>query len=171
MEFGIFNSLFTPHQAYEHEADQWAVEAQRLRNEVTWTKAADRAGFKYTWATEHHFLTEYSHLSSNEAFPGYLAGGTERIHLGSGIFNITPPVAHPARVAEKVAMLDHLSGGRFEFGVGRGSSSTEQRGFGITDPRLTREMVDETLPQIVRMWQETDYSFQGRFFSMPKSNV
>jgi len=120
MEFGIFNSLFTPHQAYEAEADQWAVEAQRLRNEVTWTKAADRAGFKYTWATEHHFLTEYSHLSSNEGFLGYLAGVTDRIHLGSGIFNITPPVCHPARVAEKVAMLDHLSGGRLIVGVGAG---------------------------------------------------
>ena len=99
MEFGIFNSLYTPHQVYEDEADQWAVEAQRLRNEVAWTKAADRAGFKYSWATEHHFLTEYSHLSSNEAFLGYMAGVTERIHLGSGIFNVTPPVAHPARVA------------------------------------------------------------------------
>ena len=90
MEFGIFNSLHTPHQVYEAEADQWAVEARRLRNEVDWTRAADQAGFKYTWATEHHFLTEYSHLSSNEGFMGYLAGVTDRIHLGSGIFNITP---------------------------------------------------------------------------------
>ena len=48
----------------------------------------------------------------------YLAARTERIHLGSGIFNITPPVNHPARVAERVAMLDHLSDGRFEFGIG-----------------------------------------------------
>ena len=90
MEFGIFNSLHTPHQVYEAEADQWAVEAQRLRNEVAWTKAADRAGFKYTWATEHHFLTEYSHLSSNEGFLGYLAGVTERIHVGSGIEKYFP---------------------------------------------------------------------------------
>ena len=171
MEFGIFNSLFTPHQAYEDEADQWAVETQRLRNEVEWTKAADRNGFKYTWATEHHFLTEYSHLSSNEAFLGYLAGVTERIHLGSGIFNITPPVAHPAKVAEKVAMLDHLSGGRFEFGVGRGSSSTEQRGFGINDPEETKAMVDEVLPEFKKMWRENDYSFQGKYFSLPPRNV
>ncbi|HEY5165262.1 MAG TPA: LLM class flavin-dependent oxidoreductase, partial [Acidimicrobiia bacterium] len=171
MEFGIFNSLFTPHQAYEAEADQWAVEAQRLRNEVTWTKAADRAGFKYSWATEHHFLTEYSHLSSNEAFLGYLAGVTERIHLGSGIFNITPPVSHPARVAEKVAMLDHLSGGRFEFGVGRGSSSTEQRGFGIMNPEETKAMVDEVLPEFKKMWRENDYSFRGKYFSLPPRNV
>jgi len=80
-------------------------------------------------------------------------------------------VNHPARTAEKVAMLDLLSDGRFEFGVGRGSSTTEQRGFGIEDSELTREMVDEVLPQIVRMWAETDYSFDGRFFSMPKRNV
>jgi len=171
MEFGLFNSLFTPHQVYEAEADQWPVEAQRLRNEVAWTKAADRVGFKYTWATEHHFLTEYSHLSSNEAFLGYLAGVTERIHLGSGIFNITPPVSHPARVAERVAMLDHLSNGRFEFGVGRGSSTTEQRGFGILDPEDTKRMVDEVLPEFKRMWRENEYSFQGQYFSMPPRNV
>src|ERR1700737_3551027 len=155
MEFGIFNSLYTPHQAYEAEADQWAVEAQRLRNEVTWTKAADRAGFKYTWATEHHFLTEYSHLSTNESFLAYVAALTSRIHIGSGIFNVTPPVNHPARVAERVAVLDMLSGGRFEFGMGRGSSTTEQKGFGISDPDVTRDMFDEVVPQFKRMWRET----------------
>jgi alkanesulfonate monooxygenase SsuD/methylene tetrahydromethanopterin reductase-like flavin-dependent oxidoreductase (luciferase family) len=101
----------------------------------------------------------------------YLAGVTNRIHVGSGIINITPPVNPPARVAERVAMLDHLSGGRFEFGVGRGSSTTEQRGFGIEDPELTKEMVDEVLPQFKRMWTETNYSFDGRFFSMPPRNV
>jgi alkanesulfonate monooxygenase SsuD/methylene tetrahydromethanopterin reductase-like flavin-dependent oxidoreductase (luciferase family) len=171
MEFSLFNSLYTPHQAYEDADDQWAVEAQRLKNEIAWTVAADAAGFKYTWATEHHFLTEYSHLSSNEVFLGYLAGVTERIHLGSGIFNITPPVSHPAKVAEKVAMLDHLSNGRFEFGMGRGSSSTEQRGFGITDPELTKAMVDEVMPEFKRMWAENEYSFDGKYFSLPPRNV
>jgi alkanesulfonate monooxygenase SsuD/methylene tetrahydromethanopterin reductase-like flavin-dependent oxidoreductase (luciferase family) len=165
VEFGLFNSLYVPKDHPE------ITEASRLRDEIELVKAADRAGFKYTWATEHHFLDEYSHLSANEAFLGYLAAATERIHVGSGIFNITPPVSHPARVAEKVAVLDHLSGGRFEFGVGRGSSTTETKGFGIEDSDVTREMVDETLPQIVRMWKETDYSFQGRFFSMPQRNV
>ncbi len=171
MEFGLFNSLYTPRSTYQGVDDQWAVEAQRLQNEINWTIAADQAGFKYTWATEHHFLTEYSHLSSNEAFLGYLAGVTERIHLGSGIFNITPPVSHPARVAEKVAMLDHLSGGRFEFGMGRGSSTTEQRGFGITDPEDTKSMIDEVIPQFKHMWRETDYSYDGKYFSLPPRNV
>lgn len=169
MEFGIFNSLYLPHQLSDKDPD---AEHKRLMDEVEWVKAADRAGFKYTWATEHHFLTEYSHLSANESFLGFLAGVTERIHLGSGIFNITPPVNHPARVAERVAMLDHLSGGRFEFGWGRGSSSTEQKGFGIEDPELTKEMVDETLPQIVAMWRAEKYGpYDGKFFSMPERNV
>ncbi len=171
MEFSLFNSLYTPHQAYESVDDQWSVEAQRLKNEIAWTIAGDRSGFKYTWATEHHFLTEYSHLSASEVFLGYLAGVTERIHLGSGIFNITPPVSHPARVAEKVAMLDHLSNGRFEFGMGRGSSTTEQRGFGITDPDETKRMFDEVVPEFKKMWAENDYEFDGEFFSMPPRNV
>jgi len=171
MEFGLFNSGYTPRQSYEDEADQWAVEHQRLQNEVAWTVAADKAGFKYSWATEHHFLTEYSHLSSNEAFIAYLLAKTEQIHMGSGIFNITPPVSHPARIAEKVAMLDTLSKGRFEFGVGRGSSTTEQRGFGIDDPELTKEMIDEVLPEFKKMWRESSYSFDGKFFKMPPRNV
>src|SRR3954453_14561431 len=161
MEFGLFNSACVLPQFNGDEH-------RRIMDEVAIVQAADRVGFKYTWATEHHFLTEYSHLSANEVFLGYLAAATERIHIGSGIFNITPPVSPPARVAEKVAMLDHLSGGRFEFGMGRGSSSTEQKGFGINDPELTREMFDEVIPEFKKMWRDEMYSFDGKFFSMPE---
>jgi alkanesulfonate monooxygenase SsuD/methylene tetrahydromethanopterin reductase-like flavin-dependent oxidoreductase (luciferase family) len=169
MEFGIFNSLYMPHQLSDLDPEH--AEANRLRDEVAWTVAADRAGFKYTWATEHHFLTQYSHLSANESFLAYVAALTDNIHLGSGIFNVTPPVNHPARVAERVAILDILSEGRFEFGMGRGSSTTEQRGFGIHDPQLTTLMFDEVVPQFRHMWKETEYAFEGQFFSMPPRNV
>src|SRR5437764_4315887 len=128
MEFGIFNSLYLPHHLTEKDPEH--AEHNRLLDEVMWTKAADRAGFKYTWATEHHFLTEYSHLSANESFLAYVAAVTERIHVGSGIFNITPPVNHPARVAERGAVLDPLSGARCEFRMGRGPAAPEQRCFG-----------------------------------------
>src|SRR3954449_7464548 len=138
MEFGLFNSACVLPQFNGDEH-------RRIMDEVAIVQAAERVGFKYTWATEHHFLTEYSHLSANEVFLGYVAALTDRIHLGSGIFNITPPVNHPARVAERVAMLDHLSNGRFEFGPGRGSSTTEQGGFGIDDPDLTKGMYDEVI--------------------------
>ena len=169
MEFGIFNAACVlPRYVEQHGA---SAEHDRLMDEVAFIVAADKAGFKYTWASEHHFLTTYSHLSDSESFLAFVAAKTSDIHIGSGIFNITPPVNHPARVAEKVAMLDHLSGGRVEFGVGRGSSSTEQRGFGIEDPELTRDMVAETLPEIVRMFKDEPYSYDGKFFSMPERDV
>jgi len=169
MEFGIFNSVCVlPRYVEQHGA---SAEHDRIMDEVAYVEAADKAGFKYAWVTEHHFLTTYSHLSANESFLAFAASRTENIHLGSGIFNITPPVNHPARIAERVAMLDHLSRGRFEFGTGRGSSTTEQKGFGIEDSELTREMVAETLPQIVRMWKDEEYSYDGKFFSMPTRNV
>jgi alkanesulfonate monooxygenase SsuD/methylene tetrahydromethanopterin reductase-like flavin-dependent oxidoreductase (luciferase family) len=170
MEFGIFNSMCMPpkiRKAYGANSEH-----QRVLDEIAYVKAADAAGFKYAWVTEHHFLDEYSHLSASESFIAFAAAQTSNIHIGSGIFNITPPVNHPARIAERVAMLDHLSEGRFEFGTGRGSSTTEQRGFGIEDPELTREMVAETLPQIVKMWTEETYpGFEGEFFTMPDRKV
>ncbi len=169
MEFGLFNSVYVPHHL--SDADPGA-EHQRIMDEAAVVEAADRVGFKYTWVTEHHFLPEYSHMSASEAFLGYLAGRTERIHIGSGIFNITPPVNHPARIAERVAMLDHLTEGRFEFGMGRGSSTTEQAGFGIDDPDLTKEMFDEVVGEFRHMWADGEYAgHDGRFFSMPARTV
>ena len=131
----------------------------------------DRAGWKYVWSVEHHFLEEYSHISASEIFLPYVAARTKRIHVGSAIYNITPPVNHPARMAERVAMLDHLSEGRFEFGTGRGSSSTEFKGFGIPDGDDDARMYDESLREILRMWRETKYSYEGKYFSMPERNV
>ncbi|MGH9120799.1 MAG: LLM class flavin-dependent oxidoreductase, partial [Acidimicrobiales bacterium] len=169
MEFGIFNAVsLLPQYRERHGA---SAEHDRIMDELAYIRAADAAGFKYSWSSEHHFLTDYSHLSANESFMAFSAAQTTNIHLGSGIFNLTPPANHPARVAERVAMLDHLSEGRFEFGTGRGSSTTEQKGFGINEQELTRQMVAETLPQIVRMWKEEDYSYDGKFFSMPTRNV
>ena len=168
MEFGLFiggwvhDYLDGRNDAYEH---------QRLIDETRIAEAGDRSNWKYVWVTEHHFLTEYSHISANEIVMPHILARTERIRVASGIINVTPPVNHPARIAERVAMLDHLSGGRFDFGTGRGSSSTEQVGFGITDPDLTKEMFDEVMPQFRKMWSQDKYSFEGRFFTMPERNV
>jgi alkanesulfonate monooxygenase SsuD/methylene tetrahydromethanopterin reductase-like flavin-dependent oxidoreductase (luciferase family) len=169
MEFGIFHSGHVPTQT---TADaQRAMEHRRMHDEVEVAVAGDRNGFKYSWFTEHHFLEEYSHVSANEVLMGFAAARTERIHIGSGIFNLTPPVNHPARVAERVAMLDHLSRGRFELGTGRGSSSTEYLGFGIPGPDETRDLFDEALPEVVRMLTEAPYSHDGPGFSMPSRTV
>jgi alkanesulfonate monooxygenase SsuD/methylene tetrahydromethanopterin reductase-like flavin-dependent oxidoreductase (luciferase family) len=168
LEFGLFLGGYVPRLT---SGTPVFSEHDRIMSELRLCEVADQHAWKYAWFTEHHFLTEYSHISANEVLMPYVAGRTERLHVGSGIINITPPVNHPARVAERVAMIDHVSGGRFEFGTGRGSSSTEQAGFGITDPELTKEMFDEAIVEFKRMWRDQPYSFDGRFFTMPERNV
>lgn len=168
MEFGLFIGGWVP-DYLDGRDDAW--EHERLMNEVRVAEAGDRTNWRYVWVTEHHFLTEYSHISASEIVMPHILARTERIRVASGIINVTPPVNHPARIAERVAMLDHLSGGRFDFGTGRGSSTTEQAGFGITDPDLTKEMFDEVMPEFRKMWSQDSYAFEGRFFSMPERNV
>ena len=169
MEFGIFHS---GHVLNQENADaQRKAEHGRLMDEVAASVAGDQNGFKYSWWTEHHFLEQYSHVSASEVIMAYAAAKTDRIHHGSGIWNLTPPVNPPARVAERVAMMDHVTEGRFEWGTGRGSSSTEYQGFGIPDGDMTRAMHDEALPEILRMFRETRYSYDGTHFSMPERNV
>lgn len=169
MEFGLFVQGHVPR--HETEADPVNAEHDRIMRELDLAIHCDRNNFKYVWAVEHHFLEEYSHVSASEIFLPYLAALTKQIHIGSAIWNLTPPVNHPARTAERVAMLDHLSGGRFEFGTGRGSSSTEFKGFGIPDGDTTKAMYDEALREILRMWKTDNYSYDGKYFSMPERNV
>ncbi len=171
VEFGIFVQGYVP--ASRAEADPEA-EHHALIEETEYVIQADRSGFKYAWASEHHFLEEYSHLSANDVFLGYLAHATSRIHLGSGIFNPLPQVNHPAKVAEKAAMLDHLTRGRFEFGTGRGAGSHEILGFlpGIGDMDHTKEIWEETVAEFPRMWlQDTYQGFQGKHWSLPPRKV
>ncbi|MBP2582771.1 alkanesulfonate monooxygenase SsuD/methylene tetrahydromethanopterin reductase-like flavin-dependent oxidoreductase (luciferase family) [Streptomyces sp. PvR006] len=170
MEFGIFVQGYVGKRA---ETDPEA-EHKALMEETEYVIQADRSGFKYAWASEHHFLEEYSHLSANDVYLGYLAHATDRIHLGSGIFNPLAPVNHPVKVAEKVAMLDHLSGGRFEFGSGRGAGSHEILGFmpGITDMNHTKELWEETIAEFPKMWLQDEYvGFQGKHWSLPPRKV
>ena len=169
MEFGIFNAacLLPKYRAKHGDS----AEHDRIMDEVAFIVAADKAGFKYTWASEHHFLTDYSHLSASESFLAFVAAKTNSIHIGSGIFNITPPVNHPARIAERVAMLDHLSEGRFEFGTGRGSSTTEQKGFGIQSPTSPGRWWQKPSRRSCACGRTRSYSYEGKFFSMPTRNV
>jgi alkanesulfonate monooxygenase SsuD/methylene tetrahydromethanopterin reductase-like flavin-dependent oxidoreductase (luciferase family) len=168
MEFGIFIQGHVPRRKAQEDPE---YEHTSLMHDVELVRQADQHGFKYVWVSEHHFLEEYSHLSASEVFLPYLAGVTERIHLGSAIWNISPPVNHPVRVAERVAMMDHLSDGRFEFGVGRGAGALEVTGFGIESTDDTKPMLEEVFKEFPRMWRETEYSFEGRYFSVPSRNI
>lgn len=171
LEFGLFVQGYVPEARSKVDPE---AEHKALLEETQYVIQADKSGFKYAWASEHHFLEEYSHLSANEVFLGYLAAATERIHLGSGIFNPLAPVNHPVKVAEKVTMLDHLSKGRFEFGTGRGAGSHEILGFlpGITDMNATKEIWEETIAEFPKMFLQEEYEgFQGKHWSLPPRKI
>lgn len=167
MEFGLFSQGAVPQPLREVNP---AAEHERLLAQVELGVHAETTGFKYVWSSEHHFLDEYSHMSTPEVYLPFVAARTEKIHIGSAIINITPKVNHPFRVAEQVAMLDHLSNGRFEFGTGRGSSTTEMFAFGVEDPDDTKAMWEESMREIPRMWKETDYSHSGTWFETPEAH-
>ena len=97
---------------------------------LTQVELADRLGYDYAWMVEHHFLEEYSHCPAPELFLGAASQRTRNIRLGHGILQLT--TNHPARVAERVAVLDLLSNGRCEFGMGESASITELEPFGRT---------------------------------------
>ena len=101
----------------------------------------------------------------------FVAARTKQIHIGSGIINITPPVNHPARVAERVAMLDHLSEGRFEFGTGAARRPPSRPASASTTPSSPRRCTTRRSASSRRCGAPGTYSYDGKFFSMPERNV
>lgn len=163
MEFGIFLNGYIPGPA-AHDSES---EHTELTREAEYVIHADRHNWKYAWFGEHHSLTEYSHMSAPEVVMGYCARATERIHLASGIVSLPPRKEHPVRIAERAAMLDHFTGGRYEFGTGRGAGSHEVASFNILDTNETKAEWDEVVREVPRMWEQKDYSFEGQFFTVP----
>ena len=133
MRFGIF---------YEHQLPRpWddGAELRLVQDALDQVELADRLGIDYVWEVEHHFLEEYSHSSAPEVFLAAASQRTRDIRLGHGIIQTAPQYNHPVRTAERLAMLDLVSGGRVEFGSGESSSTAELGGFGI-DPAQARCM-------------------------------
>jgi alkanesulfonate monooxygenase SsuD/methylene tetrahydromethanopterin reductase-like flavin-dependent oxidoreductase (luciferase family) len=163
VEFGIFLNGYIPGPA----AHDTGSEHTELMREIEYTIVADRHNWKYAWFGEHHALTEYSHMSAPEVVMGYCARATDQIHLASGINSLPPRKEHPVRNAERAAMLDHVTGGRYEWGTGRGAGSHEVATFNILDTNETKSEWDEVVREIPRMWEQRDYSFHGKHFTVP----
>ena len=161
MEFGVFTGGSVGPRPWEER------EPLRLRRDVEIGIAADRAGFQTFWAPEHHALEAYSHCSSSHLMCLAVGMRTERIRVVTGIFNLCPAINHPVRVAEQIAMIDVLTNGRVELGTGRGSGSTEVNTFGLTNEQ-TRELWEEAIRAIPKMWTQDLFSWQGKHFSVPE---
>ena len=162
MKFGIFYEHQLPrpwHETSEYDLFQQSLEQVEL---------ADQLGYDYVWEVEHHFLEEYSHSAAPEVFLGAASQRTKTIRLGHGVVQIT--TNQPHRVAEKVATLDLISGGRVELGLGEGAGPAELHPFGV-QVRSKRDRWEEAVQAIIPMFTKDNWEFHGQFFDFPARNV
>lgn len=107
-------------------AGQGATEVLRLATDIA--RTAEDCGFSSVWTTEHHFLTGYGINPSAPTLAAYLLGKTQRVRVGTAVTIL--PTQSPVHVAEQAALLDQLSGGRFDLGVGRAGPVVDHEVFG-----------------------------------------
>ncbi|MGH7960772.1 MAG: LLM class flavin-dependent oxidoreductase [Candidatus Binatia bacterium] len=124
------------------------------------TDRAEAIGFHTVWFAEHHFHSYGGHLPSVPVIGAAVAQRTKKIRIGSGITLIT--LQDPIRVAEEFAMLDCLSGGRLEFGIGRGFQKIEYDAF-ARDMADSRVLFEEAHDIILKAWTEERFSYEGKF--------
>jgi luciferase family oxidoreductase group 1 len=162
VKFGIFYEQQLPRPWGERS------EYELYQSSLAQIELADQLGYDHAWVVEHHFLEEYSHCSAPEVFLGAATQRTRRIRLGHGIVQL--PTNHPIRVAERVATLDLLSGGRVELGLGEGQGPVELHPFGAR-VRDKREVWEEAVRALVPMFTRQSVEWHGRYFDFPERNV
>ncbi|MFU8816005.1 MAG: LLM class flavin-dependent oxidoreductase [Pseudomonadales bacterium] len=128
---------------------------QEILEQVRWL---DGIGADLVWFTEHHFV-EDGYLPSWVPVAGAMAAVTERVRFGTDICLM--PFNHPIRLAEDLAVLDNLSGGRVEVGLGMGYAPHEFRGFGIPVSRRV-SLMDEGIEVLQRCFSGERFSYHGK---------
>jgi probable F420-dependent oxidoreductase len=129
-------------------------------------RIAEEAGFDTATIGHHHFMP--GNLSDPLTFLAAVAARTSTLRVGSGIFQL--PAHHPVRVAEQVATIDQLSGGRVSLGVGLGWWPLEYEVFGSKFNERGARM-EEALRILKLVWTAEQASFSGRFWSFPELSV
>jgi len=120
----------------------------------------DRTGYDAVWLAEHHF-SSFSVCPSVHMVGMLAAARTRRLRIGTAVS--LAPFYHPLRLAEEVALLDLLSGGRVNWGAGRGFARVEFAAFGVP-PEESTSRFRETVEIVLRAWTDEKLSFAGQHF-------
>ena len=140
--------------------DMMAVQKHTLEM----VQMADRAGFEIAWAAEHHAL-EMTIAPNPFQLLTWWADHTDSIRLGSGVANAA--YWHPINIAGEAAMVDLISGGRLEFGLGSGPISANLTGCAPgLDQKDSYRYMQEMLPLVRQLWQG-DVTHEGEFWQFP----
>ena len=136
LNFGTFLLMQSPSARSSEEVYGRALDT---------AQAAEDLGFRNIWLAEHHFST-YGYIARPLQLATYIAARTERLRVGSAV--VVVPLHHPLIIAEEIATLDVLAGGRFDIGLGRGYQQYEFERFGL-DLDTAREREGISLPDAV----------------------
>jgi alkanesulfonate monooxygenase SsuD/methylene tetrahydromethanopterin reductase-like flavin-dependent oxidoreductase (luciferase family) len=161
MEFGLFTMPSHPPERDLRAGHEWDLQTLR------W---ADELGFTEAWIGEHHTAPWEPHPSPDLLVAQSLKE-TRNIRLGPGGFLL--PYHHPAELANRVSMLDHISEGRLNFGVAASGLPSDWAMFNVDGMSgVNRDMTREALDIILRLWTEEEpFDYDGKFWKVSKTGV
>jgi alkanesulfonate monooxygenase SsuD/methylene tetrahydromethanopterin reductase-like flavin-dependent oxidoreductase (luciferase family) len=159
MDFGIFNIMQQRNlsksvkQVYDEAIEQTII--------------AEQLGFAKAWYAEHHF-SNYSLCPSPLMMVAHMAGKTEKIRLGTAV--VVAPLYTPSRLLAEIGMVDNLSDGRLELGIGMGYQGYEFDRFGV-DLAKSRQMTGEIIDMVELGLSNQSFEFKGEHFQQPRSSI
>jgi alkanesulfonate monooxygenase SsuD/methylene tetrahydromethanopterin reductase-like flavin-dependent oxidoreductase (luciferase family) len=157
MKFGVFDHL-----------DRGSAPlAELYENRLRLAEIYDREGFYAYHIAEHH-STPLGAAASPSVFLAAVAQRTKRLRFGPLVYVLS--TSHPLRVLEEICMLDQLSNGRLEVGIGRGTSPYEMGYYGV-DPQRTMKIYQEAYAVIMQGLQSAEINFEGECFKFEKVPV
>jgi alkanesulfonate monooxygenase SsuD/methylene tetrahydromethanopterin reductase-like flavin-dependent oxidoreductase (luciferase family) len=158
MNFGTFLLMQSPSARSSQEIYSRALDM---------AQAAEALGFGNVWLAEHHFST-YGYLSRPAQLATYLAARTTTLRVGTAV--IVVPLHHPLVVAEEIATLDLLSGGRADIGLGRGYQHYEFERLGL-ELDTSRARWEESVDVILKAFEGKPFTYDGKLFKIPETSV
>src|SRR5262252_1693658 len=154
MQFGLFGGART-------KRGLGLEDSQGYEAFIEYVTEADKLGFRQLFMVEHHF-TGHGQVSASMTVLAYLAAKTRHIRLGTAV--VVLPWHNPVLLAEQVATLDLLSGGRLDFGVGKGYRYNEFAGFCVPMDEADARF-DEALEVIIKAWAtDQPFSHRGKYW-------
>ncbi len=158
MRFGTYHVFQCP---------PWMTQEQVFSEELERVDLSEALGYDSVWVPEQHFYP-YCLCGDALAMGGHIMGRTKRVRVGTAVVNLV--FTNPLRFAERVAMLDHLGGGRMDIGIGRGYQWPQYPVFG-TDIADSRPIFNEALDIILQAWSPEEFSYDGEFFQLPPVRI
>ena len=158
MHFGLF----------VEEMRQGASQADAFRDIFETADRAEASGIDCVWLGEIHFTPNRSVISASLQVASAIASRTRRLHIGTAVQVL--PLNHPLRIAEEVATVDHISQGRFEFGIGRSGVVRSYDTYGVPYGE-SQARFRETLAILRQAWTGEPFSYEGEFYRVDNAVV